>query len=184
MANLERSHGLSAVVWNKSLKKRNGSLNLLFGKESNDTDLCQSSVIKLLDKSLSLLCFSLLLGESEGIEKIKRNRVGDKLRSSEVGEVTGLSSTHVMGSCSLGKPLKESDEDDDLPLSSITKSIPLLRRGSSSVRVWGSISGDGEWPVESVGLNDVSCGERFREALKSTISKRILILQRLIQVDQ
>merc|ERR1719354_649862 len=58
---LERSHWLSSVVWYNSLKKRNCSLNLLLSKESDDTDLSQSSVIKLLNKSLSLLCLSLFL---------------------------------------------------------------------------------------------------------------------------
>jgi len=139
LANLEGSHGLTGVVGNYTLKKRNGSLNLLLGKESDDTDLCQSSVVKLLDQSLSLLFLGLLGGEAERIEEVQGNRVGDKITVGEVGEVTGLSSTHVMGSSGLTPPLKESNKEDDLPLGGIGEGIPLLRRRSGGVRVWGSV---------------------------------------------
>jgi len=67
-----------------------------------------------------------------------------------------------MGSGGLGPPFKESDEDDDLCLGSSAEGIPLLRRGSSGEWVWGSVSGDGEWEVNSVGLNNVSFNERKR----------------------
>ncbi len=142
---------------NYTLKKRNGSLNLLLGKESDDTDLCQSSVVELLDKSLGLLLLGLLSGEAKGIEEVQRNRVGDKVTVSEVGEFTGLSSTHVVSSSGLTPPLKESNEEDDLPLGGIGEGIPLLRRRSGGVWVGGSVGRDGEGEVDSVGLNNVSC---------------------------
>mmetsp|Transcript_6442 Transcript_6442/g.9296 ORF Transcript_6442/g.9296 Transcript_6442/m.9296 type:complete len:81 (+) Transcript_6442:95-337(+) len=36
--NLKRGHWLSSVCWNNTLEKWDGSLNLLFSKESNDAD--------------------------------------------------------------------------------------------------------------------------------------------------
>ena len=144
-------------MWDKSLKKRNGSLKLLFRKECDDTDLSQSSIVKFLNKSLSLLCFGLLLGEAEGVEEIEGNRVRDELGVREVGEVTWLSSTHVMLSSSLGEPFEESNKEKNLPLSSIGQSIPLLRRGSCIVRERRSIETGRPGEVKSVGLSNISC---------------------------
>lgn len=61
-----------------------------------------------------------------------------------------------MGTSSLREPLQESNEKNDLPLGSITKCIPLFwwRSGSVGVGISGEI--DGEWPVDSVGLDNVS----------------------------
>jgi len=56
----------------------------------------------------------------------------------------------------LREPFKESDEDDDLPLSSFREGIPLLWRGTSSVWEWGSIETDWPWEVNAVRLNYVS----------------------------
>lgn len=155
---VEGSHGLTIIVRNDSLEKGNRSLNLLLRKESNDTNLRQSSIVQLLNKSLSLLGLALLGRESKRIKEIQRNRVGDELRViREVGEGTGFSSTHVMCSGSLGEPLEESDEEENLPFGGVGHSIPLLWGGSSVGGEWGSV--EAHWPreVDSVGLNDVSC---------------------------
>mmetsp|Transcript_24676 Transcript_24676/g.34827 ORF Transcript_24676/g.34827 Transcript_24676/m.34827 type:complete len:259 (-) Transcript_24676:66-842(-) len=153
----ERSHGFSIVVGNKSLKKRNGSLDLLFRQETDDTDLCKTSVVEFLNKSFGLLFLGFSSGETKGIEKVEGDRVGDELGViGELGEGTGLSTAHVMVTGRLREPFQESNEKDDLPLGGIRKSIPLLRRGSSGEGVRRSISGDREGEVNSVGLDDVS----------------------------
>ena len=111
----------------------------------------------------ALASADLFLEKPRGSKKVQRNRVWDEVRIAvEVWEVTRLSSTHVMGSSSLRPPLKESNEENDLPLSRIRKCIPLLRRGSSSVWVRSSIGLDREWEVDSVALNDVSYIDKLR----------------------
>lgn len=72
----------------------------------------------------------------------------------ELGECSWLSSAHVVGTVGLREVLQEADEKDDLPLSGVRKSIPLLGWGKGFVD--GTIVRSGPGEVDSVGLNDVT----------------------------
>jgi hypothetical protein len=152
----ERSHALSGIRSDKSLKKRNRSSNLLLGKESKDTDLGQSAVVDLGNASSGLGFVALAAGEAEGVEKVEGDRVGDLIRVRELGEGTRCSSLHVVSSVGLREVLQESNEEDDLPLGGIGKGVPLLWGGSGSIREWGAVEGHGPREVDSVGLHDIS----------------------------
>lgn len=152
----ERSHDLSGIRRDKSLKKRNRSGDLLLGKESKDTDLGQSAIVDLGNASSGLGFVALLAGEAEGVEKVKGDRVGNLVRIRELRECTRLSSLHVMSSVGLREVLQKSNEEDDLPLGGIGKGVPLLWGRSGSKREWGTVEAHGPWEVDSVGLHDVS----------------------------
>jgi hypothetical protein len=62
-----RSHWLAIVVGNKALEEWDGSLKLLLGQESEDTDLSKTSVVQFLDKTASLGLCRLVLGETEWV---------------------------------------------------------------------------------------------------------------------
>ena len=126
----------------------------MFRQETNDTDLSQSAVVELGDKTLGLSFFAPVLGETKGVEKVEWNLVRDAVGFAELGECTWLSTTHVVGSVGLREVFQETNEKDDLPLSGIRESVPLLRRGHGLVD--GTIVGSGPREVDSVGLNDVT----------------------------
>ena len=149
----EGSHGLSRVRGDKSRKKRNGSCKFLFGEESEDTDLSQSSVVQFSNKSPGFGLFALVLVEAKGIIQVEWDRVRNSVRLGELGEFTWFSAPHVVLSVGFRKVFQESNEKDDLPFGTIGKSIPLLRRGTGVSNLSG-VSGPGE--VDSVGLGNVS----------------------------
>ena len=74
----------------------------------------------------------------------------------ELGKSTRDSSTHVVSSGGFTEPFEETDKQNDLPLSSKGKCIPLFRWGAGSRREWRSISGNGPREVNSVGLDNVT----------------------------
>jgi hypothetical protein len=156
MSLTERSHDLSGIRRDNSLKKRNRSGDLLLRKESKDTDLSQSAVVDLGNASSGLGFIALLAGEAEGVEKVEGDRVRDLVRVRELGEGTRRSSLHVVGSVGLREVLQESNEEDDLPFRGIGKGVPLLWGRSSSKRERGTVEGHGPREVDSVGLHDVT----------------------------
>eukprot|EP01083_Nonionella_stella_P219957 787424_1 len=153
---LERSHGLSIVVGNKSLKKRNTSLNPLFGDESHNTNHGQSSIVDLLNKSSALLLGTLILREAKGIEKVQGHGMGDHAMIRKLGISSRHSSAHVMRAGRFAEPLEESDEEDDLPLGGGGEGVPLFRRRSGGAGEGGAVEGDGPGEADAVGLDDVS----------------------------
>ena len=153
---LERSHRFASIWWYKSLKKGDGSSNLLFSKETHDTNLGQSSVVEFGNFSLGLGLLAPVGAQAKGIEKVEWDRVGDLGRFSELGVGTWFSSPHVVCSVGLGEMFQETNEKDDLPLGGIRKSIPLLWWRSSIRWEWLSSESHWPWPVDSVGLDDVS----------------------------
>jgi hypothetical protein len=143
-------------VGNKSVKEWDGSLNLLFRQESQNTNLSKTSVVQFLDKTRSLGFLRLVLGEPEWVEKVQRHWVRDEVTASERRESTWLSSAHVVSSGGLGEPLEESNKENDLPLGGIRKSIPLFWCGTSIGWEWSAIESHWPWEVDSVGLDNVS----------------------------
>lgn len=151
---MEGSHWFTGVWSDKSLKKRNRSLNLLLGKESDDSDLCQSAIVQLRDESLLLLLCTGVGRETKGVEKaVERHGVGDQIGLREFGELSWDTTTHVVCSGGLTEEFQESNEKDDLPLGGLWHGIPLFGRGKT---IEGDIASNG-WPGEKeVGLDTVS----------------------------
>lgn len=98
---LKGGHGLTVVVWYKSSQKRDTSCNLLFGKESQDSNLSKTTIVQFFDQSFGLLFLSLVLRESKRIKKVEWYRVRDKIRIGEVWIFSRNSSSHVVCSSSL-----------------------------------------------------------------------------------
>lgn len=138
----------------KSLEQRNRSFDLLFGKESKDTDLCQTSVVEFRDQTTFLGFSALVLGESKRVVKVQRHWVWDNIRVAEVRVLSWLPSAHVVCSDGLAVEFQESDEKDDLPLGSFGHGIPLLRGRESAHR--DTSTDCGPWETDSVGLDNVS----------------------------
>jgi hypothetical protein len=153
---LERGHGLSSVWRHNSLQKRNRSCQLLFRQESQDSDLRQSAIVDLGDKPPFLGLLAAALAETKGIKQVQRDRVGDLVRIRKLGEFSRLSTLHVMSSVGLREVFQETNEENDLPLCGIGKSVPLLRWGSGFEGIRGSVQCHGSRPVDSVGLDNVS----------------------------
>ena len=81
--------------------------------------------------------------------------MGDKLgRVAEVGEGTGLATSHVVSACGLREPLKETNKENDLPFGGIGEGIPLLGRaaGGSSDTATDGRPGEGD----AIGLDDIT----------------------------
>ena len=152
----EGSHGLSIVVGNKSLKKRNGSLKPLLRDESHDTNHSKTSIVQLLNKTIGLGLLTLVLREAKGIKKVEGDRVGDHAVFGKGWVLSWNTTTHVVSASGFTEPFQKSNEENDLPLGSIRECIPLFRRGSSGVGVGSATEISGEGPVNSVGLNNVS----------------------------
>mmetsp|Transcript_374 Transcript_374/g.786 ORF Transcript_374/g.786 Transcript_374/m.786 type:complete len:257 (+) Transcript_374:270-1040(+) len=152
----ERSHCFTIIVSDKSLEKGHRSLNSLFRKESKDTNLGQSAVVDLLNKSTGLLLGRFVFGEAKGIEKVEWHRVGDHASIRKFGVCSRNTTAHVMGASGLGVPFEETDEKDDLPLSGGGEGIPLFWWGSGGGGEGSSV--EGNWPgeVDSVRLDDVT----------------------------
>ena len=90
----EGTHGVNVACWNKSLEKRNGSWHSLFGKEGNDTDLCQSSIVQFGDQTSFLGLSTLVLGEAKRIVEVQGTSWDDRRIKS--WEFTNLASLHVV----------------------------------------------------------------------------------------
>jgi len=155
----ERSHNLSIEGGDNSGKSGNRSGDGLCTKESENSELSQTSVVQFCAKTTLLGLLGHVLGELERIVEVERNRVGNSLSSgNEVREVTRLSSSHVMlvaRGGKLGPKLKESDQSENLPLSIISNSLPKSR-GVGLRREGGSVHLHCPWELDSVSMNDVS----------------------------
>ena len=155
----EGSHYLAIVRGYNSSEKRNRSWDGLSTKESEKSELSQTSVVQFSDKTLLLGLLRHVFGELEGVEKVERNGVGNSIRTrNEVREVTRLSSSHVMlvvWGGKLGPELEESDQSKDLPLGIVRDSIPK-GRGVGLSRERSSIHLHGPREFDSVSMNDVS----------------------------
>ena len=79
-----------------SLEKRDGSLHLLFGKESQDTNHCQSSIVEFLDETIRLLFLTLVFGKAKRIKEVEWDRMGNPILVGKFGKGTRLASTHVV----------------------------------------------------------------------------------------
>jgi hypothetical protein len=149
----ERGHWLSIVVLNDSLEEWNGSLHLLFGKESQNTNLGKTSVVDLLDQTSCLGLSGLVLGKLERIEKVERDWVRDAIRSgNKVWVVSRDSTSHVMLVVRGGKlapEFEESDSGEDLPLGVLGDIVP---KGRWVCVGWegGSVHLHGPWELDSV----------------------------------
>ena len=153
----EGSHDLTIVRLDNSTEGRDGSRNLGFGKESEDTQHSKTSVVDFDLKSSGLLLFTLVLAESKRIVKVERNRVG-KSDGVEVREVSRLSSAHVVlvgVSADLTPGFQEEDESEDLPLGGIANFVPECRWVGVG-RVRSSVQLHREWEFDSVGVDNVS----------------------------
>mmetsp|Transcript_13950 Transcript_13950/g.28799 ORF Transcript_13950/g.28799 Transcript_13950/m.28799 type:complete len:275 (-) Transcript_13950:14-838(-) len=155
----EGSHDLTIVRLDNSTEGRDGSRNLGFGKESEDTQHSKTSVVDFDLKSSGLLLFTLVLAESKRIVKVERNRVRDAIRSrGEVRVVTRLSSLHVvcvLRSAEFTPEFQEGNEGENLPLGGIANSIPECR-WVCVVRERGSVHLHGPWEFDSIGMDNVS----------------------------
>jgi hypothetical protein len=149
----ERSHWLSIVVLDDSLEEWNGSLHLLLGKESQNTNLGKTSVVDLLDQTSFLSLGGLVLGKLERIEKVEWDWVRDAIRArNKVWVVTRGSTSHVMLVVRCGEltpELKESDSGEDLPLSVLGDVVP---KGRWVCVGWegSSVHLHGPWELDSV----------------------------------
>ena len=132
------------------------------GKDSHEGNHCQSSVVDFGDKSFGLGFLSSVLAESERIEKVERNRVGNG--GSELRVFSWLSSLHVVGNLDIrvsdtgGKfavDLQESNNGKDLVLGFDREGGPLLWGRQVGAWEWSSIKLHRPREVE-VGLNTVT----------------------------
>ena len=64
------SHDFTVVVGDES-QRRNSSLDLGFGKETEDSKHSKTSVVDFFDKSSSLGFLGLVLAPAEGVEEVK-----------------------------------------------------------------------------------------------------------------
>ena len=95
----EWCHGFTVVVRDDTLQERNGSFNLALGQESHNTNHGKTSVVDFLLQAVCLGFVGSALVPSERIVKVEGASRNDT--SIEIGEITGLSSSHVVGSCDL-----------------------------------------------------------------------------------
>ena len=155
----EGSHRLAVVGLHNTREEGNRSRSALLREETKDTELGKTSVVDLGSKAGGLLLLGHVLRELERIIQVERDGVGDAIGSrSEVGEVTGLATGHVMlvvGSGELGPELKEANEGKDLPLGIIRDGIPKGRRvGLAGER--GSVHLHGPGELDAIGVDNVS----------------------------
>ena len=103
-----------------------------------------------------LLGVGLSFAQAEGVEEVEGDGVGDEVFVlAELGELSRLSSAHVMGPGRLAEPLQETYEEDDLPLGGVGEGVPLLGGGAGELGdVACHVLGAGE--VDSVGLDAVT----------------------------
>ena len=132
----------------------------LFGDEAEKTKHGETAVVDLSPEAACLLVLTHVLAELEGVVEVEGNRVRDAIRAAgEVGEVAGLSTTHVMlvlRSREFTPELEESDEAEDLPLGRVTDGIPESRRvGLRGER--GSIHLHGPGELDSIRVYNVPC---------------------------
>mmetsp|Transcript_28958 Transcript_28958/g.60978 ORF Transcript_28958/g.60978 Transcript_28958/m.60978 type:complete len:246 (-) Transcript_28958:74-811(-) len=145
---------------NDSGKERNRSLGALCREKSKNTNHCSAAVVDFSTKTRFLLLLAHVLGQFEGVVQVKRNRVWDSIRSGdEVGEITRLSSPHVVLVVRCGKlapELKEPNESKDLPLGVIRDSIPESGGVSVGIGERGAIKLHGPRKLDSVCVDYVS----------------------------
>lgn len=155
----ERSHDLSSIWLDDSAEDRDRSWDGLFAQESEDTKLGKTSVVDFGQKTLFFCLFAHILAELEWIVVVEWNRVRDSTRSrDEVGEVTGLSTLHVVlvtANGELTPELKETNKAEDLPLGVLANGVPQ-GRGVGLAREWSSVHLHGPGEFDSVGVNNVS----------------------------
>lgn len=152
-----RGHGFAIVVGDKAFEQRNGTLHFLLCQETQDTNLGETSVVELLDETACLLFFGFRIRKAKGVEEIEGDGVGDQFRViRELGECAGFASTHVVCAGGLGEPLQKANEQNDLPLCSKRKGVPLFRRRAGCIGEWRAIKRSWPGKVDSVGLDNVS----------------------------
>mmetsp|Transcript_2468 Transcript_2468/g.5536 ORF Transcript_2468/g.5536 Transcript_2468/m.5536 type:complete len:275 (-) Transcript_2468:531-1355(-) len=153
----ERCHDFSSVRLDDSRQTGDTSGKSGFNEEAENTKHGKTSVVDFDFQSTGLLLVAGTLAESEGVEQVEWDRVG-KIDGVEVGEVTRLSSSHVMlvvVGAEFTPKFQEEDEPEDLPLRVIGDFVPKLRR---VVSCWERSSIHHHWPREfdSVGVDNVS----------------------------
>ena len=138
-------------------QQRHAALNLALRKEAEDANHRRSSVVKLRDEPLVLLCLGFVLGEPKRVVQVNDGVPDVVLQKLEGGVGSGLPATHVVAlgsSTALVPNLQEGNQDEDLPLSAGRKVVPLLSRGVGG-NVLAVVS---ELPreVDSLGLDNVA----------------------------
>ena len=155
----EGSHRLAVVGLHNTREEGNRSRSALLREETKDTELGKTSVVDLGSKAGGLLLLGHVLRELERIIQVERDGVGDAIGSrSEVGEVTGLATGHVMlvvGSGEFRPELKEGDQGENLPLGIIRDGIPK-GRGVGLARERGSVHLHGPGELDAIGVDNVS----------------------------
>ena len=155
----EGSHRLAVVGLHNTREEGNRSRSALLGEEAKDTELGKTSVVDLGSKTGGLLLLGHVLRELERIIQVERDGVGDAIGSrSEVGEVTGLATGHVMlvvGSGEFRPELKEANEGKDLPLGIIRDGIPK-GRGVGLAGERGSVHLHGPGELDTISVDNVS----------------------------
>ena len=156
----ERGHWLSIVVGNNTGKKRNGSISALCRKESENSKHGSTAIVDFGTETRFLLVLAHVLGEAEGIVQVEWDRVWDSIRSrGEIGEVTGLSSPHVMCVVRGGEltpEFKEANEAENLPLGGVRDGVPKGGGVSGGIREGSSIHLHRPWELDSVSMDNVS----------------------------
>mmetsp|Transcript_16187 Transcript_16187/g.25260 ORF Transcript_16187/g.25260 Transcript_16187/m.25260 type:complete len:257 (-) Transcript_16187:29-799(-) len=153
---LERNHGVSRIGDGDSTKGGNRSRDGISAQEAEDSELCQTSVVDLLDETSLLLLSAHVLVEAEGVEEVE-HEVHVITEEVERRVLSGLTSGHVVGHLSataLVPKLEHGDDEEDLPLGANRDGIPLLLRAEVRAGVGGT--GEGLGPGEdNVGLDNV-----------------------------
>ena len=153
----EGSHDLSVVGRDDSGQRWDGSRDCGLAEEAEETKHGKTAVVDFDLESTGLLFVTGALAQSKGIEQVERDRVG-KGDNIKVGEVTGLSSSHVMRVViggDFGPKFQEKNESEDLPLRVIGDLVPKLW-GVVSGWEWSSIQHHSPRPSDAVGVDEVS----------------------------
>ena len=129
----ERSHDFAVIGLNHTLEGGDGSGNGCLRHEAKDAKHGKTAVVDLHLQAASLLLLGHVFAKLKRVVKVEGDRVGDSLSvriSDEVGEVTGLATSHVVlvifGGI-LGPELKESNHGKDLPLRGVRDFVPKSR---------------------------------------------------------
>jgi len=153
----EGGHDLSVVGLDDSVQRWDGSRDCGLNEEAEETKHSKTSVVDFDFESTGLLFITGALVQAKRVVQVEWDRVGE-IDNVEVGEVTGLSSSHVMlvviGG-DFGPKFQEKDESENLPLRVIGDLVPKLRRVVSR-REWSSIQHHRPRPLDAVGVDKIS----------------------------
>mmetsp|Transcript_28506 Transcript_28506/g.59943 ORF Transcript_28506/g.59943 Transcript_28506/m.59943 type:complete len:238 (+) Transcript_28506:277-990(+) len=152
----KRSHEVSVIMRDNPLQCRNRSLDCTFRNESENSNHSKTAVVDFRNKAALLVCIGhdCNVFAGEGVVKVECSS-WDVL-GIEWGEVSNLSSFHVMGSGgNLAPVFKEPNEENNLELGRLRNCIPGLG-GTGDLGEWISSKCHGPRPGNSISMYDIS----------------------------